>query len=237
VAGFEALPIPILGDLDPGPAVSVPSMADLEFFFDPVCPFAWITSRWVTEVQQLRDYDVRWRFIALAVLNEHNTAEWYTPEYRAGHMAGMKCLRVADEIRLTADNAAVARFYTALGNAFHVARQAPAFRDDPLAFISAALLESELDPALAAHADGESHDAYIREETALALERTGKDVGTPIITFDPGTATEASFFGPVISKAPRGDEALRLWDAVETLAKTPSMSELKRSNRAKLDFT
>ena len=76
-------------------------MADLEFFFDPVCPFAWVTSRWVTEVQQLRDYSVEWRFIALSVLNENQQGAWYTPEYRAGHMAGTYCLRVADELRLT----------------------------------------------------------------------------------------------------------------------------------------
>jgi len=212
-------------------------MADLEFFFDPVCPFAWITSRWVTEVTELRDYEVRWRFIALAVLNEDRTSDWYTPEYRAGHMAGFKCLRVADQIRLTADNEAVGRFYTALGEAFHVGRRMGEFRDDPLTFIKGALVEAGLDPELATHADDESHDAYLRSETALALERTGKDVGTPIITFHPGAANEASFFGPVISKAPRGDEALQLWDAIETIAMTPAMSELKRSHRAKLDFT
>jgi len=212
-------------------------MADLEFFFDPVCPFAWITSRWVTEVTQLRDYEVRWRFIALTVLNEHEKGEWYTPEYRAGHMAGFKCLRVADQIRLTADNDAVGRFYTALGEAFHVGRRMGDFRDDPVAFIKAALGEAGLDPALAAHADDESHDEYLRADTALALERTGKGVGTPIITFHPDDATTYSFFGPVISKAPRGEEALKLWDAIEVIATCSTMAELKRSNRARLDFT
>ena len=212
-------------------------MADLDFFFDPVCPFAWITSRWVTEVRNLRDYDVRWRFIALAVLNENQTAEWYTPEYRAGHMAGMKSLRVADQLRITADNDAVARYYTALGEAFHVGRRIGDFRTDPLGFVTAALTEAGCDPALAVHVDDESHDAYIRSDTELALERTGRDVGTPIITFNPDSDTPSSFFGPVISKAPRGQEALKLWDAIETIATSSSMSELKRSNRAKLDFT
>ena len=212
-------------------------MADLEFFFDPVCPFAWITSRWVTEVTQLRNYEVRWRFIALAVLNEEEKGEWYTPEYRAGHMAGFKCLRVADQIRLTADNDAVARFYTALGEAFHLGRRMGDFRDDPMAFIEAALSTAGLDPSLAVHADDESHDEYLRAETALALERTGKGVGTPIITFHPDSDTSYSFFGPVISKAPRGEEALKLWDAIEVIATCSTMAELKRSNRAKLDFT
>jgi hypothetical protein len=212
-------------------------MADLDFFFDPVCPFAWITSRWVTEVSQLRDYDVRWRFIALAVLNEEQKGEWYTPEYRAGHMAGFKALRVADQVRLTADNAAVGRLYTALGDAIHVNRALGHVRDNPEGLITAALVDAGLDPALIAHSDDESHDAYLRAETALALERTGKGVGTPIITFNPDTDTPSSFFGPVISKAPRGEEALKLWDAIETIATSSTMSELKRSNRAKLDFT
>ena len=91
-------------------------------------------------------------------------------------------------------------------------------------------------PALAAAALDDSHDAYIRAETELAFERTGKDVGTPIITFHPGQADEASFFGPVISSIPRGDEALRLWDAIEVIATTSGMAELKRSNRATLVF-
>ena len=212
-------------------------MADLDFFFDPVCPFAWVTSRWVTEVSELRGYEVRWRFIALAVLNEHQQGEWYTPEYRAGHMAGFKALRVADQVRLTADNEAVGRLYTALGDAIHVSRAIGHIRDNPEAMIAAALTEAGLDPSLVAHAGEESHDAYIRGDTALALERTGKDVGTPILTFTPDGPEPHSFFGPVISKAPRGEEALRLWDAVETLASFTTMSELKRSNRAKLDFT
>jgi hypothetical protein len=152
-------------------------------------------------------------------------------------MAGMRSLRVADQVRLTADNDAVARFYTALGTSFHVGRQIKEFRLDPLAFLKAALVDADLDPSLADHADDESHDAHIRSETALALDRTGKDVGTPILTFNPDTETPSSFFGPVISKAPRGEEALKLWDAIETIATSSTMSELKRSNRAKLDFT
>lgn len=212
-------------------------MADLDFFFDPVCPFAWVTSRWVSEVQQLRDYDVRWRFIALSVLNEDQQGSWYTPEYRAGHFAGFQCLRVADAVRLTADNAAVGRLYTSLGNSFHPEGRRPEFQADPVGFMAAALTESGCDPALAVHVDDESHDAYLRAETETALGRTGKGVGTPIITFNADSETPSSFFGPVISKAPRGEDALRLWDAIEVIATTSNMAELKRSNRDKLDFS
>jgi len=211
-------------------------MSDLEFFFDPVCPFAWLTSRWVVEVQDQREYDVTWRFICLAIINEDRTSDWYTPEYRAGHHRGRQALRVADQVRLTADNAAVARLYTELGVAYHQQQRRDEMRADPVAFIAAALDAAGLDPALAAHADDESHDAYLRSETELAFARTGPDVGTPIMTFQPGTEAEASFFGPVISKTPRGAEALRLWDAVEVLAHS-RVAELKRSNRDPLDFT
>jgi hypothetical protein len=86
-------------------------------------------------------------------------------------------------------------------------------------------------------ADDETHDAHIRADTELALSRTGKDVGTPILTFHPGAENEASFFGPVISKAPRGADAVELWDAVEKLATMSGMAELKRSNRVAPDFT
>jgi hypothetical protein len=212
-------------------------MADLEFFFDPVCPFAWVTSRWVKEVQSERNYDVRWRFISLAIINETRTSDWYTPEYRAGHMAGTMALRVADAVRLTVGNAGVDRLYTALGTAIHVDRRRGELVEDAVPFMEWALKTAELDPELAQHVFDESHDAYLREETELALSRTGPDVGTPILTFAPDSDTAASFFGPVISKVPRGADATRLWDAVEVLAMTPSMSELKRSARAKLDFT
>jgi hypothetical protein len=86
-------------------------------------------------------------------------------------------------------------------------------------------------------ADDEAHDPHLRADTELALSRTGRDVGTPILTFHPGADSEASFFGPVISKAPTGAEALELWDAVEKLATMSGMAELKRSNRLAPDFT
>ncbi len=211
-------------------------MADLEFFFDPVCPWAWITSRWVAEVQQLRDYDVTWRFICLKMINENRTEEWYTPEYRAGHMAGLYGLRVADQARIEHGNDEVAAIYTALGEAIHLHKRRPELIDDPVSFMEELVKSCGLSPGLATAALDESHDAYIRAETDLALERAGKDLGTPIITFRPGQSNEASFFGPVISTIPRGDAALQLWDAVEIVASTSCMAELKRSNRGKPVF-
>lgn len=212
--------------------------ADLDFFFDPVCPWAWITSRWVTNVGEQREYEVDWRFISLWVLNESNTQEWYTPQYRAGHYLGQQGLRIADAIRLGDDDpAAVGRWYTAIGTGLHVGGQREQARGDTLAWYLGLLSEAGFDAAYIDAADDDAHDDHIRADTELALSRTGRDVGTPILTFHPGAETEASFFGPVISKAPTGDEALELWDAVEKLATMSGMAELKRSNRVAPDFT
>lgn len=211
-------------------------MADLEFFFDAVCPWAWVTSRWVEEVRALRSYDVEWRFISLKMINQHRTDDTYTPRYRDVHMAGLYVHRVADEVRLQQGNDGVASLYAACGFAFHNQQRRDEITADPVSFMTEMLSSAGLPTALAAHVHDDSHDAYVQADTELAFARTGKDVGTPIITFHPGTDAEASFFGPVIARIPRGDEALRLWDAVEVIATTSGMAELKRSNRDALHF-
>jgi len=212
--------------------------ADLDFFFDPICPWAWITSRWVVNVSEQRNYDVNWRFISLWMLNEKNSQEWYTPQYRAGHYRGQQGLRIADSIRLGEDDpAAVGRWYTSVGEALHVGQQRQQATADALGWYAGLLDGAGFDSGHLAAADDGSHDDYIRADTELALSRAGKDVGTPILTFHPGADSEASFFGPVISKAPRGAEAVELWDAIEKLATMSGMAELKRSNRVAPDFT
>ncbi len=192
----------------------------------------------MVEVQGQRHYGVRWRFISLWILNEKTDADWYTPEYRAGHYFGHQGLRIADAIRLGEDDSeAVGRWYTALGTAIHVDRRREEANADPVGFYRSMLEAAGFDPSYVEHADDESHDDHLRAETELSLSRTGDDVGTPILTFHPGRPNEASFFGPVISKAPRGAEALELWDAVEKLATMSGVAELKRSNRMPPDFT
>lgn len=212
-------------------------MADLDFFFDPVCPWAWITSRWVAEVQQIRSYDVQWRFISLKFLNAEKMDYSKMPEgYADVHAAGTKGLRVAARARAEAGNEAVGRVYTALGTSMHNGNARDAFVSDARGHMASLLTAGGLPEGWADSVDDESFDNLIRAETSLALDRTGKDVGTPILTFRPGAADEGSFFGPVISRIPRGDEAVRLWDAVETLATTSGLAELKRSLRARPSF-
>jgi hypothetical protein len=213
-------------------------MADLDFFFDPVCPWAWITSRWVVEVQQLRSYDVNWRFICLKMLNEHRIGsdDSYDANYQAGHMAGLHALRVADQLRSDHGNQAVERFYTAVGEAYHLHKCRAELIADPVGTLQGVLKTAGLPPGCAEQALDGSHDAYIRGDTDLALERAGKNLGTPILTFHPETAEENSFFGPVIERIPRGDTALKLWDSIEFVASMCGMAELKRSLRGRPVF-
>ena len=211
-------------------------MSDLEFFFDPVCPWAWITSRWVVEVQSQRTYDVRWRPISLKYLNRENTADWYTDQYKRWHAMGHEALRVALRIDDELGNEGVGRFYASLGNEGHVKGRRDDFAASTDAFVGECLEIAGLDRRFVESAFDTSYDSRIEESSEEALGRTGRDVGTPILTFRPGQSNEGSFFGPVIARIPRGDEALRLWDAVEILATTPGVSELKRSLRDQPNF-
>ena len=211
-------------------------MADLQFYFDPVCPWAYITSRWVTEVRAQRGYDVSWKFISLFMINDERGYGEGNKAWRDGHFAGLQALRVASAARAAAGNDAVDAVYTALGKASHVDKRRPEQSGGMQNLLRSVLGEAGLNADWAASADDELHDEVIRHETKFALESTGKDVGTPILIFHPGTSEQASFFGPVISKIPRGADATRLWDAVYTLATTSGMAELKRSLRAAPSF-
>ena len=208
--------------------------ADLEFYFDPVCPWAWITSRWVTNVQQLRNYEVSWRFISLKMTNAERGYAGNNA-YEQIHNAGLAGLRVASAARALGGNASVAAMYTALGNAIHVGGRREELVSNPHAFLLSVVADAGLPSEIASAFEDSTHDEVIRYETEAALSRTGKDVGTPILTFNPKAANEASLFGPVISKAPKGDEAVKLWDAVQTIAES-GVAEIKRSLRAAPQF-
>ena len=142
----------------------------------------------------------------------------------------MQGLRVASAARSVQGNAGVAAFYTALGTAIHRDGRRDLL-ESPHAFLSEIALSASLPKTIADAYTEDAHDEVIRFETEAALSRTGKDVGTPILTFNPKSAQEASLFGPVISQAPHGDEALRLWDAVQTIAEL-GVAEIKRSLRS-----
>jgi 2-hydroxychromene-2-carboxylate isomerase len=204
-------------------------MADVDFFWDPMCPWAWITSRWMVEVQEQRDLDVDWRFIALRVVNEDKDYDKdFPPRYPEVHGLGLRLLRVAAAVREQHGREHLGALYTALGNRIHVEGD----RDSLLQPEGVAALLTSLDlpgELVSALEDTETYDKAVRADTATALERAGKDIGTPVITFAPPDGP--SFFGPVISRIPRGQEALDLWEATERIARFPGFAELKRSIR------
>jgi 2-hydroxychromene-2-carboxylate isomerase len=205
---------------------------DIEFFWDPVCPFAWITSRWVAKVAAQTGYRVDWRFIALRLLNKQKDyATEFPPDYEHGHTAGLRMLRVAAKVRSELGREPMGPLYEGYGRAYWDQEKGSGMRQKlgTVAHITDVLNAVGLPPAFAAAADDPRWDVELEAETELALSRTGRNVGTPIITFEPPDGL--SFFGPVISRIPSDAEAVPLWHAVLTLAKFPGFAELKRSLR------
>ncbi len=213
---------------------------DLEFFWDPVCPFAWQTSRWLRRVADLRDLTVEWRFINLSILNEERDYDTEFPEgYRESHDRGRRMLRVAASVRAAEGTAAMDRLYRAFGETIwhRVMDEGADFRADVATpdHIANVLDRAGFDPTYGDAATDPSWDAELRAETAEAVGRTGDQVGTPIITFGPPDGP--SIFGPVISSVPDSDEeCLALYDATVTLCRFDTFSELKRSARPRLDL-
>ena len=208
-------------------------MAAIDFFWDPMCPFAWITSRWVLEVAAQRPLEVRWRPISLRLLNDGRyERDPGLAAKREGHEVGLALLRVAAAVDARLGNDAVARLYTELGTAIHLSGDRRAVSGEaPRALAHRSLAACDLPEELAAAVDDRSLDLLIAEETRTALELTGDDLGTPILVFRSSEGSLPAVFGPVISRVPRGEEAVELWDAVETLAGHRWFSELKRSIR------
>ncbi len=209
----------------------------VEFFFDPVCPFCWVTSRWVCNVARQRRLEVEWRPLSLRLLNEPIGYETRPPDYPQAHQRGLEMLRVVAAARDEHGADVLGDLYTAMGEAVwnSAAPEEPTFeavladtargRD-----LSAILNRVGLPAELADAASDESRDDALRAETQDAVDRAGGGVGTPILSFSPPDGP--AFFGPVIDTAPDGDDALRLWDAVTTLAHWPGFAELKRGLRS-----
>jgi 2-hydroxychromene-2-carboxylate isomerase len=189
----------------------------VDFWFDPLCPWAWIASRWLLEVEKVRPVAPRWHVMSLAVLNEGKEG---LPERYQEFMAqawGPVRVCIAAEQKFGPD--VLLPLYTALGTRFHERQE----RRDR-ATIEAALAEAGLPAELADAMDDPGYDEALRASHHDGMDRVGYEVGTPVISVD-----GISFFGPVISPIPRGDEAGRLWDGVLQVAGTDGFFELKRS--------
>jgi hypothetical protein len=207
--------------------------ADIRFYFDPVCPFAWMTSKWVRMVAAQRDYTVDWRFISLRMINSGIDYDSHFPAgYDEGHTSGLRLLRVAARARAEHGRAAVGPLYEAVSSEIFDSPRAASLTSTTRggrAFVEPLLAQAGLPADLAGALDDTRWDEEIRAEGDEALALTGKDVGTPIIWFGPPEGT--AFFGPVISRLPAPQDAVRLWDYATGLAAFPGFAELKRSLR------
>lgn len=195
--------------------------ADADFFFDPVCPWAWVTSRWVLEVQKVRDVSVRWRVMSLAVLNDGRDLP---ADYRAFLDRAWGPVRVVVAAEQLHGPDVVLPLYTALGTQFHLLRN-----DDHDDAIARALAEVGLPAELAEAARSTDHDDALRASHSAGMDPVGEDVGTPVIHVRGADGERVAFFGPVVTPAPKGEAAGRLWDGTLLVAATPGFYEIKRT--------
>lgn len=195
-----------------------------DFWFDPMCPFAWITSRWIGEVSQVRNLDVDWHVMSLAILNEDkdDLPESYQDLMKKA-WGPVRVITAASELH---GAGVVKPLYDAMGTRIHNEGNGDVAR-----VIEESLAEAGLPADLAAFADLDKYDTQLRASHEEGISKVGQEVGTPIVAFN-GTA----FFGPVLTRIPRGETAGRIWDGAVAMAEFPYFYELKRSRTTSPEF-
>ncbi|UKY50263.1 DsbA family protein [Streptomyces inhibens] len=194
-----------------------------DFWFDPLCPWAWMTSRWMLEVEKVRPVEVRWHVMSLAVLNEDRLDE-LPEEYRELLATAWGPVRVCIAAEEQHGSEVLGPLYTALGTRFHN-RGLERSRET----IVDALKEAGLPAELADAADSDAYDAQLRASHKEGIELVGQEVGTPVIAVPGSDGDQIAFFGPVVTPAPKGEEAAKLWDGTLMVASIPGFYEIKRT--------
>lgn len=202
----------------------------VDFWFDPACPYTWITSRWIREVERVREVEVRWHVMSLSVLNEHMEED---PEGDPGGYLWMP-VRVCAAVSARYGQRALGAFFTAFGTRVHTRGDW-----DWSTVVPDALAEAGLPRELAAVAGTEEYDDAVRASHAEAMALVGTGVGTPVLAVRErgaqGEGARVAFFGPCVSPAPRGETAGRLWDGALLMAGVPEFYEFRRA-AAPVDF-
>ncbi|KAF4406007.1 MULTISPECIES: DsbA family protein [Streptomyces] len=196
----------------------------VDFWFDPLCPWAWMTSRWMLEVEKVRPVEVRWHVMSLAVLNEPRIDE-LPEEYREMlATTAWQPVRVAIAAERKFGHEVLGRLYTAMGTRFHNQGEG-AGRDS----IAAALRDAGLPAELVDAGETDAYDTELRASHKQGIDLVGQDVGTPVIAVPGADGEQIAFFGPVVTPAPKGEAAAKLWDGTLMVASTPGFYEIKRT--------
>ncbi|NLU66392.1 DsbA family protein [Streptomyces sp. HNM0574] len=201
----------------------MPEKTPADFWFDPRCPWAWLTSRWMLEAEKVRDVEVRWHVMSLAVLNENKLDE-LPDEYRELLTQAWGPVRVCVAAEQKYGNKVLGPLYTALGTRFH-----PRGEEQSRELYVSALEEAGLPAELADAADSTEYDEVLRASHKEGIDLVGQDVGTPVIAVPGADGERLGFFGPVVTPAPKGEAAGRLWDGTLLVASTPGFFEIKRT--------
>ncbi|MYY80657.1 MULTISPECIES: DsbA family protein [unclassified Streptomyces] len=200
------------------------SKTPVDFWFDPLCPWAWMTSRWMLEVEKVREVEVRWHVMSLAVLNEDKLDD-LPEEYREMlETQAWGPVRVVIAAQQKHGDEILGKLYTAFGTRFHNRGEGPTREA-----VVGALEDAGLPADLVEYMDSDAYDTELRASHKEGIDKVGQEVGTPVIAVPGADGSQVAFFGPVVTPAPKGEAAAKLWDGTLLVASTPGFYEIKRT--------